>query len=155
MELIFDRTQEDVQKVTELEKKFRMGTITDTEIEEYLSDMKGAYNANDFNRVGAAIEYVAERLKNEGYGFGLSAKQDWQKSDIPTAKNTAYYLEAVNTLRRWFVTYKDTPETPADLNKLTYAEANNIEKILFDLDELITKMIAHKYYSGELYAGEV
>ena len=146
--LIYDRTQKDVQRVAELDKKFRLGTITTAEVEEYLSGMKGAYNATDLNRVGEVIEYIAERLKSAGYGFGLTVKKDWQISDVITVENTAYYLDAINTLRRWFVARKDTPDTPADLSGLTYTEANNIEKILFDIDELITKMIEQQYYSG-------
>ena len=38
---------------------------------------------------------------------------------------------------------------------LTHTEANDIEKILLDVDELITNMTAAYYYSGELYGGEV
>lgn len=153
--LIYDRTPADVQRVSELDKKFRLGTATTAEAEEYLSGMKGAYNATDFNRVGVVIEYIAKRLKNAGYSFGLTVKKDWRASDVPTVENTAYYLEAVNTLRRWFVVYNNTPDTPSDLSGLTYVEANNIEKILFDIDELITKMIRQQYYAGEVYAGEV
>lgn len=43
---------------------------------------------------------------------------------------------------------------PDSANDLTWQEANDIEKILVDVDELLTRMAAW-FYSGELYAGEV
>lgn len=48
-----------------------------------------------------------------------------------------------------------TPPTPDSANNLTWQEANNIEQILLDVDELLTRMAAAWFYSGELYAGEV
>ena len=38
---------------------------------------------------------------------------------------------------------------------VTYIEANNIEKILEDVDRLLTNSILAQCYCGELYAGEV
>ena len=38
---------------------------------------------------------------------------------------------------------------------MTYIEANNIEKILEDVDRLLTNSILAQCYCGELYAGEV
>jgi len=41
------------------------------------------------------------------------------------------------------------------MDNLTYIQANNIEKILEDVNTLTTNMIAAWYYSGDLYCGEV
>ena len=54
--LVFDRTQSDVSRVQSLTRKMIAGTATDAEKEEWLGgEMKGAYNAADLNRVGAAV----------------------------------------------------------------------------------------------------
>ena len=48
-----------------------------------------------------------------------------------------------------------TPDAPEDVSKLTWQEANAIEQILIDVDELLTLVIQSFYYSGELYSGEI
>ena len=48
-----------------------------------------------------------------------------------------------------------TPPVPNDMEKLTYQEANDIEKILEDIDRLLTDAAQAWFYSGDLYAGEV
>lgn len=155
IQLVTNRTQADVDRVVTLRKKWMNGTITAEEKNEYLAGMKGAYNATDLNRVGAAMEYIAGKLFDAGYGSDLKVKQDWKMSDVPSETNLRYYLESVNSLRAWFVTKETTPDTPPDMERLTYIEANNIEQILMDLDFLITQMIQSYIYSGDVYVGEV
>ncbi len=155
IQLITDRTQADVDRVVTLRKKWMNGTITNEEKNEYLSSAKGAYNSTDLNRVGAAMEYIAGKLFDAGYGSDLKVKQDWKMSDVPSETNLRYYLDALNSLRAWFVTKTTTPDTPPDIDRLTYIEANNIEQILMDLDFLITQMIQSYIYSGDVYVGEV
>ena len=155
IQLITDRTQADVDRVVTLRKKWMNGTITAEEKNEYLAGMKGAYNATDLNRVGAAMEYIAGKLFDAGYGDDLKVKQDWKMSDVPSEINLRYYLDALTSLRAWFVTKTTTPDTPPDIDRLTYIEANNIEKILMDLDFLIIQMIQSYIYSGDVCVGEV
>lgn len=153
--LITDRTQADVNKVVRLAKKWSDGTITETEKVEWFTDLKGSYNASDLNRVGTAMEYISQRLATAGYGHALKPETDWKMSDFHNTVNTSYYLDSLRLLRSWFVTWKNTPKTPDSLDKLDYKEANAIEQILVDIDDLITKMQQNYVYSGEIYAGEV
>ena len=51
--------------------------------------------------------------------------------------------------------FDTTPPVPDDLQGLTWIEANNIEKILEDVDMLITNMMLAWYYAGDIYTGEV
>lgn len=155
LRLITDRTKQDVDRVNFLRKKWFAGTITSTEMTEWFSDLKGAYNASDLNRVGAAMEYISQRLADAGYGHTLNLKTDWTAADDNRTGALGYYLKTIRQLRSWFVTWPTTPDTPADLQNLTFEEANNIEKILMDLDDLISRMVQAYYYSGEIYAGEV
>lgn len=116
---------------------------------------KGFYNATDLNRVGAAVEYVAERLQTLGYDCPVRVKKDWSESDTPTASQIETYRQNIATLRRQIVVLRTTPETPETIRQLNYIRANNIEQILLDLDALIDKLIKSWCFSGELYAGEV
>lgn len=154
LNLITDRTQADVDRVRQLARK-GFGNMTADEKTEWLNGLKGAYNASDLNRVGAAVAYVAGRLKGYGYVVSVSPRQDWQVTDIPTQESMTAYLADVATLRAVLTVAADTPEVPEDMERLTWQEANDIEKILVDVDELLTRMAAAWFYSGDLYAGEV
>lgn len=154
LNLITDRTQADVDRVRQLAQK-GLGNMTADEKTEWLNGLKGAYNASDLNRVGAAVAYVAGRLKGYGYAVSVSPRQDWQAADIPTPESMTAYLADVATLRAALTVAAGTPEVPEDMERLTWQEANDIEQILVDVDELLTRMAAAWFYSGDLYAGEV
>lgn len=116
---------------------------------------KGFYNASDLNRVGAAVQYVAERFAAQGYAVTVHTKTDWLASDIPTASELETYRQNIAALRALLAVMPATPETPDSMAGLTYTEANDIERILLDLDSLLTNAAAACYQSGELFAGEV
>lgn len=154
LNLITDRTQADVDRVRQLAQK-GFGNMTADEKTEWLNGLKGAYNASDLNRVGAAVAYVAGRLTGYGYAVSVDPRQDWQVTDIPTQESMTAYLADVAALRAALTVAAGTPAVPEDMERLTWQEANNIEQILLDVDELLTRMAAAWFYSGELYAGEV
>lgn len=152
--LITDRTQADVNLVRTLTAK-GWKTMTDSEKAEWQSGLKGAYNATDLNRVGAALNYIASRLNSCGIRIKVFPKIDWQVADIPSPEQMTAYLSDVATIRAALPVGMNTPDVPSDMVKLTYTEANNIERILLDIDALITNMVAAFFYSGELYANEI
>ena len=130
--------------------------ITDRTAEDVANKTaKGCYNASDLNRVGAAVQYVAERFSAQGYTVAVSPKTDWLASDIPTASELETYRQNIATLRSLIAVMKSTPETPETMRFLDYIKANDIERILLDLDALLTNAAAAWYQSGELFAGEV
>ena len=155
LNLITDRTQADVDRVAQLAARVSAGTATDAEKTEWATDLKGAYNASDLNRVGAAVAYVAGRLNGYGYYVSVSPKQDWTANDIPTAGQMATYIQDVAALRGAIAVMDSTPPTPESASGLTWQEANNIEQILLDVDELLTRMAAAWFYSGDLFSGEL
>lgn len=124
---------------------------------------KGSYKASDLNRVGAAMNYVADRLKAQGYDPHISPKTDWKDGDWVTPAAQAVYLGDLAELRKQFELYETTPEVPPRIlatgirtnDGLTYVWANNIEQILMDIDVLLTNIAAGWLYSGEIYSGEV
>ena len=130
--------------------------ITDRTAEDVANKTaKGFYNASDLNRVGAAVQYVAERFAAQGYEVTVSPKTDWLASDIPTAAELETYRQNIAALRALIAVMKSTPETPETMRFLDYIKANDIERILLDLDTLLTNAALAWYQSGELFAGEV
>lgn len=116
---------------------------------------KGTYNASDLNRVGAAMNYVADRLREQGYDPHIGPKTDWKNEDWVDQAAQAVYLGDLAELRKQFSMMASTPQVPADMEGLTYSGANDIEKILEDIDALLTNISAGWLYSGEIYSGEV
>lgn len=138
--------------------------VTDrTQADVNAGNDKGTYNSSDLNRVGAAMNYVADRLRAAGYDPHISPKTDWKDDDWVDPAAQAVYLGDLSELRKQFTMLKSTPEVPPRIlatainsnDGLTYTWANNIEQILKDIDLLITNMTAAWFYSGDIYSGEV
>ena len=154
--LITDRTISDVQRWRTLRDK-DYENMTFTEKAEWDGGLKGAYNVTDLNRVGNALKYLRERLIEVGYLTGIEfiPKTDWNISDIPTTADFTAYLKAVEVIRGALSQKSTTPPVPPDTGSLDFQGANDIEKILIDIDELITLMQTSPCYCGELYGGEL
>lgn len=152
--LVTDRTESDAAYVKLLSGK-GLGGMSDAEKAEWLSGLKGSYNAPDLNRVESAVDYVAGRLQSFGNAVEVYPKKCWTTKDAPTVSAMKRYLNDVSALRAVLAVLPTTPEVPPDMDGLTYTEANDIEQILKDIDLLITNMTAAWFYSGDLYAGEV
>ena len=156
--LITDRTAADVAEAKRLRDKLIAGeALTDEESARYFAGLRGAYNASDMNRVGAAVRYVADRLNAEGYGAYVLPKTDWQMEDIVRQSDWNKYLDEVRHLRRKLTLMRTTPQITDGMYSglKSYAEANAIEQILVDLDIAITCIIRNYIFSGEVFAGEV
>lgn len=128
-------------------------TIIDTLVTDRTA---GAYyNASDLNRVGEAMQYVAGLLNGYGYAVSVTGRTDWAAGDIPSKADMDAYLADLTALRGTVAVMSTTPDVPGSMSLLTWQKANDIEKILQDVDELITKMAAAWFHCGEIYAGEV
>lgn len=110
--------------------------------------VKGHYNASDLNRVGEAQAYIASRFQQYGYAAAISPKTDWTIRDIPRQADTDTYLRDLQTLRDVFATLSTTPEVPGSMAKLGYQEANDIERILMDINTVIERVFKSFVRSG-------
>lgn len=154
--LITDRTQADFERWRTLRDK-GYEAMTEEERAEFAGEMKGAYNASDLNRVGAALNYLLDRLTAAGYLLGIefSAREDWEENEIPTAEQFTAYLKAVDTIRAALTRKPTTPQTPADVGGLDIQGANDIERILLDVEDQINLMLSARFYLTDIYCGEL
>ncbi len=166
--LITDRNLADVMRVQEL-ASISYSQMTGEEKAEWDSDLKGAYNASDFNRVESAVAYLAGLLRalpddlkayasekvvawdkffNVPYDAAsvvVDTKTDWKMTDIQTPQDMARYLDNVAFLRG--VIEYATATLPATMDNLAWQGANAIEQVLVDLDEAIEHLRQQtKYY---------
>lgn len=154
LSLITDRTSEDVDRAIYLINQWNNRLITSEEITEYFNGLKGVYTTADLNRVGSALKYINDRLTECGYNITVESRSDWQMNEYFTSSNFSVYLSDIEEIRSALATLSTTPKTPT-LDKFDYNKANDIEKILLDVDFLITKTMDNWIYSGEVASGEV
>ena len=149
--LITDRAQSDVERVSYLSSLWVEGEFTGTsdELSEWISPLKGTYNATDLNRVQSACEYIAERLSNYGYSVSLIALPEWTVTDIPVQSQMQDYLANVQTLRDTIEVLQTTPQVPESMALLDWVGANNIEQILVDLETVINRTFMSFLRSGQ------
>lgn len=170
--LITDRTEADVIRAQELDAK-GWGAMTADEQAEWSGGMKGAYNVSDLNRVTAAMEYLTDLLRGYGYNVDYqpvsithtdgTTDTTWQETDEPTYYNLERYRLNVAAVRAVLSMLPTTPDTPARIvassvgatDGLTWSGANDIERILLDVEDSIKRMEQTWFYSGEIYCGEV
>ena len=152
--LITDRTEADVSRYRELTGK-GWAEMTTSEKSEWMAGMKGAYNASDLNRVASAMSYLSQRFASAGYSVPISSPTDWANGDIPTKSDMDTYLDDLRRIRAALAVMDTTPTAPASMDYLTWAKANDIEKILVDVDDALGRLLLSPFYSGEIYSGEV
>ena len=127
--LIFDRTQNDLEQKTP----------------------KGYYNYTDLNRIETWCEYLANLLTSYSYPVSITVKKNWAMSDLPNVNDMERIRSNVNTIKTAFHAYTNIPE---NLNYMTIEKANDIEKILSELDFLTKNMISSFRYSNTFNSGE-
>lgn len=145
---IFDRTYDDIIQLIELLDK-GYDQFTEDEKELWGSDLKGALNASDLNRIENNMYLLSKSL-----GIDI-VKKSWTELEIPTkddferiASNCKNIRETISALN---VSTPDAPDIPLN----NYQKINDIEKIIFDIYNIIN---ANFYYycrsDAELYCGE-
>lgn len=145
--LVTDRTQADVERVKALAAK-GFAAMTAAERAEWLTGMKGAYNASDMNRVGTALNYLAGRLGAIcGRSITWTVKTDWTATDIITASQAEAYRQQIQDIRDALAYPAGTPDAP-QMKRLTYTGANDIERILTICEELIVNVAKSFRYTG-------
>lgn len=151
--------------------------------------IRGAYNYTDLNRVETAVAYLASALvqadtdirqyasdRNVAWDSNfavpydpsdfssITTKTNWDADDVPSATQMNRYLSNISLLRYAIPEYNYSSRPPDSMNNLDYNGANDIEKILVDVDgariEMIDRLEGYirsalaVNYSGEIYSGE-
>ena len=143
---IIDRTQEDVDRVKYLTKTILAGTNTQEEWTEFQSDLKGALNYSDLDR----IEHNLTELANY---FGITLVS-MQREVIPRVPYFVNLLTNVRLIRTSLYHRHDTPDTPA-MPLSVYQKINDIEKIILDAYDTWVKNQDRYFYCGEsVYAND-
>lgn len=112
---------------------------------------KGFYNFEDLNRVEQAVTELNTTLATAGYPVCASTKTNWIKTDFPTENEMQRYLHNIQLLQDRF--YSSEIATPISMKWLGFEGANNIEKILSNLEDMRKKMIEEYRFCGTINCG--
>lgn len=115
----------------------------------------GHYDVTDLNRVGEAMYYIADRLRACGWYIEVNPRTDWVWTDRATPAAAKRYLNDLRKIRNAMVHFPTTPNVPDGARPYNAQEANDIEKILVDVDDALGRLLLSPFYSGEIYSGEV
>ena len=154
LSLITDRTARDVERWRLLHSK-GWDALTEAEKLEWKTALKGAYNYQDMNRVESAVVFIANRLGESGYFVAPVVHPEWHLGDHPTKADMDRYFGNIALLRAILPLYSTTPKAPTTKKKFDYLVANDIEKILADIDRQITAINQSWYYAGDVFTGEI
>lgn len=130
-----------------------IAVVDRTEIDVLNGTSKGFYNVADLNRVEGMTRYIADLLTAYGYPVTITTKTDWVITDFPTATEMGRYL---NNVKYCVQQYNSVPGVtlPISMDRLDYIGANNIEKMLVGIEELIEEMISHFRLCNTFKCGE-
>lgn len=145
-DLITDRTQADIEMVMALIRQNQPLPI---------NNLRFAWDWRAMNRVEQFSKELAELLTSHSYPISIVTKTDWNtESIVDFASEGLRILSNINKLREAFYVLSITPDTPLTIIAMSITEANAIEKILYDLDMVISGMVAALQYGNTFYGGD-
>lgn len=126
-DLIYDRTQADVNAYKIIIQHIELGTATADELTEWNSGMKGCVNYTDLNRIGECIA-----LCNTKLSIDLWEKHDFALGEIPLLDHLKWLYVSVHCLYCLIpYDYRKNLGFPDSMLKLDYNGMNQLEKAIY------------------------
>lgn len=149
--MVFDRTEKDVEDAKQIiaEKVKKFVNLTEEEL-EILN--RGTITIDTLNRIEAKQNEIKELINGMGYWSVNISNRIWEFNDIFDESNFQRIIENLNILKKAFYTYSFTPETPR--MSYRFENINDIEKILYDLDLMVSDMKEKYRECGTFECGE-
>lgn len=111
--------------------------ITDRTLADLENDTDRAYiDFKDLNRVEEACKYLANI-----FNVNISTKE-WVMEDFRTQSEMDRLLHNIKLVRKAYFTKANTPATPSKITYESIYQANDIEKILKDLNDMYESMLS-------------
>lgn len=113
--------------------------IFDRNNNDLVNDTDKAYISYiDLNRIEQACQYVADKL-----GISIQTKE-WTMEDFRTDNEMIRLRNNIDLLRKSYYTKANTPQVPNAITFTSIYQANNIEKILYDIDSMYQNVLSGK-----------
>lgn len=150
--MIFDRTQNDVDAAIRLRsgKVQNFQSLTADEIETL---ERGTLTITTLNRIENKQKELKTLFNDMGYWNMETKNKTWAYEDVFYGEDFQRILANTNILREAFFTYTDTPSTPPV--SYHYSNINALEKILYDLDNMVDAVKNRYKRCGTFRCGEL
>ncbi len=112
------------------------------------------YNAEDINRVGRAANCLAREMMLMGYPVTDELPTEWATEDIFYDTDAAFLLAVLGLIKRQISSVK-TGSFPSSMDGLDYNGANEIERFLLTVNDLLAAIKEAYPQCGTLQAGGV
>lgn len=153
---IFDRTIEDVDQVLMLINVIQQdgwSNVDDDIKSQFLGELRGTFSKATIERIINNTKYLEARLLEHGYNPSITHQKDiWEYSDIPTINDLT---ELVSNLQRLIDCFYDVTGTlPTDMSTLEFDEVNDMERVLYDINQYMDWIGGHSLYCGTVACGQ-
>lgn len=134
---VVDRTSNDVKQV-----------------ENRIENPKGALSHTMLNRIEKNSQYLASLLSSYNYNVEIDAKTDWVREDYFRPSDLDRIKRNVTALKDAYYSLPTTPSLVMGKKTINYVDANNLEQIEKDVEELIGYMEQMFVYCGVANMGQ-
>lgn len=143
-ELIYDRTDEDL----EIARQYVRNNVPFPN-----DNLRFSWDYRALNRTEEAMQYVDEIFKELGYFKNMQFKTDWLNDEI-TREQAQRYIDNLTTLRNFILMPSTSPAAPTTINGMTINRANEIEKLIFDINFVLEALQKNLIRSGVSNCGQ-
>lgn len=151
--LITDRTKADADYAERLYGSL-WTDLTQPEKEDFEAGLKGSYNRTDLNRVGTALITIRDRLRTHCIDVPAEVREDYEADEVLDKAAMDAYMESANAV--YASVPHSSPKPPDGINDLDYEGANNIEKVIIAVDDVLEiREVGWIYADEELFAGDL
>lgn len=118
------------------------------------ADKNTYYNISDLNRVETVVKAIAEFMTLKGYVVNIKNKitGEWTIEDFPTNVEMARYLNNLVKIRNQL--NKRFLALPESMMMLDYKGANDIERMLMEVDKVLMSIITTYRRTGATISGD-
>ena len=148
--MIYNRTAADVETAKTLRGLLQAGNALTSEQISALE--RGSCTINMLNRVESKQTELGGILNELSYMNQIENMIDWQNTDIFTFQDHQRLLNNLDALKQAYYIYATTPKTPTYM--YDFQSANDIEKILVDIEAMIEDMKSRFRKCGTFQCGE-
>lgn len=151
--MITNRTQYDIDAAINL-RDTKVKKFIELTSDEITQIERGTITHNTLNRIENMQRLLCNLLNGYAYKIDITNKTDWTTSDKFTIDDFNRILNNTKALYNRFYVFSDTPKPPDNL--FSWQGANSVEKILYDIKDILGKMVSNFIYSSsDIYSGGV
>ena len=149
--MIFNRTKQDVQNAVKIRDE-KIKSFQEITAEEEAILNRGMLTVQTLNRIEQKQEDLKNLFNEMGYWNTPVENKQWSTNQLFNEVEFNRIVNNANVLRGAFFVFNNTPLTPPV--SYYYEDINALEKILFDLGEMVDDVQSHYRECGAFECGE-